>query len=62
MTLDQYPDVLEPKDIQKILGIGQRQTYELLNQEEPPFHFVRIGRRIKIPKQNFIDWLKGASK
>lgn len=28
---DQYLSVLEVKDIQHILGVGQRQTYELLN-------------------------------
>jgi hypothetical protein len=45
-----YPEVLNPKHIQEILGIGRRQTYELLNQEPPPFHLVRVGRSIKVSK------------
>jgi Helix-turn-helix domain len=50
-------DVLNPKDVMEILDIGRRQTYELL--ENPPFHTVRIGRLIKIPKKPFFEWLNG---
>jgi hypothetical protein len=57
--LDEYPDVLEPKHIREILNIGEKQTYELLNQDKPPFHFVRIGRRIKISKEAFRRWFEG---
>ena len=57
--LDDYPDVLEPKHIKKILDIGEKQTYEMLNQIPPPFHFVRIGRRIKISKLAFERWFHG---
>lgn len=57
--LDDYPDVLEPKHIKEILGIGEKQTYELLNQEPPPFHYVRVGRRIKIAKPTFEKWFMG---
>lgn len=56
---EDYPEILDPKDIKEILGIGEKQTYELLNQEKPPFHFVRVGRRIKIPKRTFLEWLYG---
>lgn len=51
------PEVLTPKDVQEILGIGRRQTYELL--ADPPFHVVRIGRLFKIPKDPFYKWLNG---
>ncbi|WP_416825509.1 helix-turn-helix domain-containing protein [Ectobacillus polymachus] len=54
---DNYPPVLNVEDIQKILGIGRRQAYELVNSES--FHVVRVGRRIKILKKVFISWLEG---
>jgi hypothetical protein len=59
--LDTYPDVLEPKHIKEILRIGEKQTYELLNQQPPPFHFVRVGKRIKISKTTFSNWFNGTS-
>lgn len=46
-----YHGVLTSKDIQKILGIGYVQTYELLNSGE--FHDVRISRSYKISKTVF---------
>ena len=52
-----YPNVLDVVDIQKILGIGRRQAYELVNSNQ--FHVVRIGRRIKISKDVFFKWLEG---
>ena len=58
---EKYPEVLEPKHVREILRIGEKQTYELLNQTPAPFHFVRIGRRIKIPKDAFINWFCGTS-
>lgn len=61
VILRDYPEVLTPKHVQEILGIGRRQTYELFNQDYPPFHFVRVGRSIKIPKIVFTKWLLGLS-
>lgn len=40
-TTSEYPSVLTTKEIQQILGIGERQTYELLNSGQ--FHIVRVG-------------------
>lgn len=49
--------VLDVEDIQNYLGIGRRQAYELVNSGE--LHTVRIGRRIKISKEVFMNWLNG---
>lgn len=56
---EELPFVLGPDDIQKILGIGRRQTYELL--KNPPFTVQRLGGRkiIKVPRDNFFRWLEG---
>jgi hypothetical protein len=51
------PEIMDPIDIQDYLGIGQKQTYELLNQDPKPFNYVKVGRRFKIPRQSFLKWL-----
>ncbi|MBQ6459001.1 MAG: helix-turn-helix domain-containing protein [Exiguobacterium sp.] len=56
-TLEQYPPVLDVEHIQQILGIGRRQAYELVHSGN--FHIVRVGRRIKVLKTVFINWLEG---
>ncbi|MCF6796610.1 DNA-binding protein [Priestia megaterium] len=55
--LENYPDVLNVEDVQKILCIGRRQAYELVSSGQ--FHTVRVGKRIKILKAVFICWLQG---
>lgn len=57
--IEDYPDVIEPIHIREIMRIGEKQVYELLNQEPPPFHFKRNGKRIKIAKAAFVRWLNG---
>jgi len=52
-----YPSVLSVADIQEIMEIGRRQAYELANSGQ--FHVVKAGRRIKIYKSVFLQWLKG---
>ncbi|MDQ1147047.1 excisionase family DNA binding protein [Bacillus sp. SORGH_AS 510] len=56
-TQGEYKEILDVSDIQNILGIGRRQAYELVNSGQ--FHTVRIGRRIKISRDTFNNWLKG---
>ncbi|QNF28515.1 helix-turn-helix domain-containing protein [Metabacillus elymi] len=50
-------ELLDVKDVQAILQIGRRQTYELVHSNV--FYSVRVGRRIKISKQSFLKWLNG---
>lgn len=57
---EEWPEALEPKHIQVILGIGRRQTYELL--EDPPFHMVKVGRLIKVSKKSFFEWFDGTTE
>ncbi|WBL16341.1 helix-turn-helix domain-containing protein [Sutcliffiella sp. NC1] len=51
--------VLDVVDIQRYLGIGRRQAYELVNSGA--FHCVRIGNRIKVAREVFIEWLNGTN-
>lgn len=52
-----YPEVLQVSDIQRILGIGRRQAYELANSGQ--FHVVRVGKSIRIFRDVFFKWLNG---
>lgn len=56
---EEYPLILKPTDVQEILGIGRRGTYELLNN--PPFHVNRIGKngRFIIARDVLFNWVEG---
>lgn len=60
LELDRYPTALDVSDIQAILGIGRRQAYELVNSGQ--FHIVRIGKRIKVSRDVFFNWLNGGEE
>ncbi|KKX55691.1 DNA-binding protein [Brevibacillus borstelensis cifa_chp40] len=57
LSCEDLPEVMDVKHIQKFLGLSHVTAYELANSNE--FHVVRIGRRIKIPKQSFLEWFYG---
>jgi hypothetical protein len=59
MDRTELPPVLDVKHLQQILGIGRVQAYDLANSGQ--FHVVRIGKRIKISREVFINWLEGSS-
>ncbi|MFC0417722.1 helix-turn-helix domain-containing protein [Cytobacillus solani] len=54
---NELPEVLTPKHIQEILGIGRRTTYEMM--ENPPFHVAKVGKLYKVSKKTFFNWLDG---
>lgn len=60
MKIEDLPETMEPKHVQAILGISRRYTYEML--EKPPFHTLRVGNKIKIPKRTFLSWFLGEEK
>ncbi|ULO05170.1 helix-turn-helix domain-containing protein [Paenibacillus sp. 19GGS1-52] len=52
--------VLSATDIQKFLGIGLRQVYELLNSGV--IHVARVGKRMFVSRAVFIEWLEGSDE
>ena len=50
-----YPDVVNVAQLQKMLGIGRNTAYELLKNNM--IKSIRIGRVHKIPKANIIKYL-----
>lgn len=51
----EYPDVLTPQQVQEMLGVGQRLTYQLLR--EGKIQNVRMGKLYRVPKAAVIDYL-----
>lgn len=55
-SLGEYSDILRPKDVREILGIGWNRTYKLLSSGE--IKNFRVGRSIRIPKIYLFEYLK----
>lgn len=50
-----YPDILEIKDLQKMLSIGRNTALNLLSKQI--IKNFRIGNKYKIPKQSVISYV-----
>ena len=55
-TIDECGDVLTPKEVGNILGIGANKTYELLNSGA--IQSFKIGHKRKIPKQCLKEYIQ----
>ena len=53
---DELPLVLNAKDVSKVLGLSLAGTYELMREKD--FPAKRIGKRIIVPRDEFLEWLK----
>ena len=53
---DELPLVLNAKEVAKVLGLSRAGTYELIRQKD--FPAKRIGKRIIVPRDEFLEWLK----
>lgn len=56
----EYPDVLTPGDLQKMLHIGKNAVYKILN--EKLIDTIKIGKKYIIPKVNVIKYLTAANE
>lgn len=54
-TVEELPLILDIKDVAKILGIGKNLAYSLVNNGESKG--LRIGTKIRVPKQSLIDYI-----
>ena len=52
---DDLPLMLSVPDVASILGISHAGAYELVRSDG--FPSLRIGSRIVVPKERFIDWI-----
>ena len=54
-TYEQLPLVLSVPEIAAVLGISRAAAYELVRSKD--FPSLRIGTRIVVPKDKFINWI-----
>ena len=53
---DELPLFLNSETVAKVLGVSSSSGYELMH--EPGFPVLRIGNRMVVPKEQFIQWVK----
>ena len=56
---DQLPLFLNANMVAQVLGVSISTPYELLN--DPGFPTLRVGSRMVVPKEKFIQWAEGQS-
>lgn len=54
INLNELPLTLRVEEVAKILRISKGNAYELTRR--PDFPCVRVGRRICIPRDPFLEW------
>ena len=54
-SYDELPLVLNAKAVAKVLGVSPSSGYELMH--EPGFPVLRVGNRLVVPKEQFIQWV-----
>ena len=55
-TYDDLPLFFNAEMVAKVLGVSPSSGYELMH--EPGFPVLRIGNRMVVPKEQFIQWVK----
>ena len=55
-SYDDLPLFLNSATVAKVLGVSPSSGYELIH--EPGFPVLRVGRRIVVPKEKFMQWVE----
>ena len=58
-SYDDLPLVLNAKMVAQVLGVSISTAYELFH--ESGFPTLRVGSRMVVPKEKFIQWAEGQS-
>ena len=59
-SYEELPLFLNAELVAKVLGISISGTYELMH--EASFPTLRVGSRIVVPKEKFIEWVMHSTK
>ena len=54
-SYDELPLFLNANLVAQVLGVASSSTYELMH--EPDFPVLRVGSRMVVPKEQFIQWI-----
>ena len=55
-SYDDLPLFLNAELVAKVLGVSPSNGYELMH--EPSFPVLRVGSRMVVPKEKFIQWVE----
>ena len=58
-SYDDLPLFLNAKMVAQVLGVSISSAYELMH--EPDFPTLKVGSRMVVPKEKFIQWAEGQS-
>ena len=59
-SYEDMPLFLNVNDLSKALGIAPSSCYELMHEKD--FPSIRIGKRLVVPREKFIEWVDEQSK
>ena len=54
-SYDELPLFLNAEMVAKVLGVSPSSGYELMHEKD--FPALRVGKRIVVPKERFIQWV-----
>ena len=54
-SYDELPLFLNSETVAKVLGVAPSSAYVLMH--EPGFPVLRVGNRMLVPKEQFIQWV-----
>ena len=57
---DELPLFLNAATVAKVLGIAPSSSYELMHEKD--FPTLRVGSRMVVPKEKFIEWVEQHTK
>jgi len=52
----EFPDVMDAKDVSKVLGVSTKTVYKLLKQGN--IASLKVGREFRVPKVNVMKYVK----
>lgn len=58
-SYDDLPLFLNARMVAQVLGVSISTAYEVMH--EPSFPTLRVGSRMVVPKEKFIQWAEGQS-
>ena len=59
-SYDELPLFLNAELVSKVLGVSPSSGYELMH--EPDFPVLKVGSRMVVPKEKFIEWVEQNTK
>ena len=59
-SYDDLPLFLNAKMVAQVLGVSVSSGYELMH--DPDFPTLRVGSRMVVPKEQFIQWVNAHAK